>query len=288
MVVRFPPRKARAFTLVELLVVIGIIAVLIAILLPALSRAKQQAALVQCASNLRQLSTCMFMYEQDSRGRLILYLTTNTTKYGYKIPAWHYLIKPYFNRLAAGQAISSSTKTDDMILRCPNAQDYESSTGAGTATSPFQTYLTTYSGWGDIYASYGFNRYLYDATSDAGSGTWNAGFFGYQATDPNTIGTTFYKLQSPRMGQIVMFTDCRWRDFYINDNTGNAPTPAGYHPRDTSGYGQMNTIATKRHGRYTNVAMTDLSVRTIPLEQLWSFRWRPDYVAPATMPKVPW
>jgi prepilin-type N-terminal cleavage/methylation domain-containing protein len=281
-------RKRRAFTLVELLVVIGIIAVLIAILLPALSRARQQAALVQCASNLRQLSTSMLMYEQDSRGRLILYLTTNTTKYGYKIPAWHYLLKPYFGRVPAGVAISGTTKTDDAILRCPNATVYDSATGAGTSTSAFQTYLTTYSGWGDIYASYGLNRYLYDATSDAGSGTWNIGFFGYQAADPNTIGTTFYKLQSPKMGQIVMFTDCRWRDFYVNNNTSNNPTPAGYWPRDTSGYGQMNTIATQRHGRMANVALTDLSVRTIPIAQLWSFRWRPDYVAPTTLPKCPW
>jgi len=68
----FKPRRAEAFTLVELLIVIAIIAILAALLLPAFARAKELSRRTACSQNLRQLSLALALYATDNRDVLPL------------------------------------------------------------------------------------------------------------------------------------------------------------------------------------------------------------------------
>jgi prepilin-type N-terminal cleavage/methylation domain-containing protein/prepilin-type processing-associated H-X9-DG protein len=143
-----------AFTLIELLVVIAIIAVLAAMLLPALNRAKQSAHLAKCVSNLRQIGLATALYVTDYKA-YPGYWTNAGPAQGYAPSLWYEQLNPYV-----------SDPTWMGVYRCPGAPDRL------TANTGTITYRDGGMGYGAP-PDYGMNSQGTDAVTPRGiDGDW--------------------------------------------------------------------------------------------------------------------
>jgi len=111
--------RTKAFSLLELLVVIGIIVILAALLLPVLSRAKSKARNISCVNQLKQLGVAARLYAEDNGSRLPLaeLLPSNPTDPQHPLPRINDVLGPYVSRVV-------NTNTSAPVFKCPSDNDW--------------------------------------------------------------------------------------------------------------------------------------------------------------------
>lgn len=252
-----PARRARrAFTLVELLVVIGIIALLISILMPALARARQQARTVQCLSNLRQLGQSYSMYLAAHKGKGWVYANGD----GYWV-----------------DSLREEHSNVDQVRFCPEANESTTTGTWGKATAA----------WGPLgfannrSGSYGFNGWVNRANPQ---GIYaDDGFSG----GPGSRHITVLDHDTTR---VPIFFDATWPDAWPRSTD---PAPPNLYDGDAAHQGNapnenmMGRACINRHRLSTNICFLDGHGETVKLQELWNQKWNSDYVAPNPLPTLP-
>jgi len=247
--------KNKGFTLIELLVVISIIALLMALLMPALDRARSLATAVSCRSNLRQWGLYFSMYTNDNEGRLHIGWNDNITiggvYYGYDC-GWMVALRPYY-------------RDNPDILLCP------------TATKPYGTYGQS----GNVFGAWT------NADGDFGSYTINMwvtdpvpGFAGGGNPD------WFWRTSDAKGADLVpLLLDGHWWDTRVY-STDQPPAYEG--DVDSWDTNAMKMFCLDRHKGYINGVFLDFSVRKIGLKELWRLKWHKQYGIADNAPLPVW
>jgi prepilin-type N-terminal cleavage/methylation domain-containing protein/prepilin-type processing-associated H-X9-DG protein len=131
------PHRRFGFTLVELLVVIGIIALLVSILLPSLAVAREQAQMIKCLSNMKQLGTALAAYTAETRGYMCPPDVHNAAGSAGSVDDMWSTILVSMGYLRYPPVSATVPSTDDTVFRCPSGvTEMNPSLASSTALPP--------------------------------------------------------------------------------------------------------------------------------------------------------
>jgi len=169
-------RRSRGFTLVELLVVIGVIAVLIGLLLPSLSKARKSSERTRCLSNLHQIAVAYQLYLQENKQRVMRInpIPTEPSLLPFKAPSLVEVLNPYLGNTPTPPLTPTGVPVGNGVFQCPSDQLSAKDSAASALTLPPNVNVTTY--FDTEGTSYEYNFYCNASSVDPDTGVnrvWN-------------------------------------------------------------------------------------------------------------------
>jgi prepilin-type N-terminal cleavage/methylation domain-containing protein/prepilin-type processing-associated H-X9-DG protein len=257
----------KAFTLVELLVVMAIISLLIAILLPSLGAARKRVRTTVCMTNQRFLV-------QSYRNYFANFNTVLSSSGHGNAGAWD------FQLLGIGTSVTAyytnnGRDNSDKTRWCPETDNkHRVDVSKQSVGSALLSWDCRVGPGGGSSGSYAMNNWVYDGNTYSQRGGFG-GFGGFHTGTPNnpTNPTDFHTLRTPKSDYAIpVFVDAAWHD--VLPRSTDVPGTNLQDPESGSSADRnLSDVALNRHGKAVNVSFWDVHVETVKLPALWTLRW---------------
>jgi prepilin-type N-terminal cleavage/methylation domain-containing protein/prepilin-type processing-associated H-X9-DG protein len=261
----------RGFTLIELLVVISIIALLLSILMPALSKVKEQARIVVCKSNLKQLSVAIDTYRVDYNGKAPISLGGRSM--------WMFQLAPY---MGESKYVDDPTKVLEgamKVLWCPSTREPPGPPDVGTFGRNDRRWRYH---WADPVSgiffgaegSYVLNEYIGGIDFNLYGEDWAT----WPELDPENANPRSFRVSGTGRSDVPVFGDGVWMGGY--PRVGDLTSGSWCYRTDGSEplvYGGVDNGVSRfyidRHDMANNFSFADGHVEKVDLMDYWKLKW---------------